>query len=369
MLMHLNFVWGSIMIHGKIKLSFVCLSLILLCCSKSNAAEIDVSGWKSVDLISNDVFSARCRFKPSASLADKHWIALELENHTAQPLKFGQIWFTLKGERMNAATKKLISSGSIANGMFPSVKSISPGVHRFFGNAIDSASVSLGLPPKEGLLVKAEVELSVSLTNNRNFEQLEKAEFEFIWSSLTKNEIGKMILEAEALLAGQLEGERENTFSKSLRLSALFLSQEVVSSLSLEEDLLPALKKTDHASIRPLLLAPIFAKHSNDPAVLAYYREAFKTDADVVYWDAASPEIWNEEMLEPLVAGCEQDKWKYFDVLSRHTKRWHNRPEIVKRVSAALLKHNPILQQKIDTIADSKLDQWAQCREAGRQSR
>jgi hypothetical protein len=32
------------------------------------------------------VVSARLLFKSSASLADKNWLALELENHTPKPL-------------------------------------------------------------------------------------------------------------------------------------------------------------------------------------------------------------------------------------------------------------------------------------------
>ena len=62
--------------------------LIAMFCipSEGNAAEVQTDGWSTAVLWNSDVVSARLLFKPSASLADKNWLALELENHTLKPL-------------------------------------------------------------------------------------------------------------------------------------------------------------------------------------------------------------------------------------------------------------------------------------------
>ncbi len=162
-----------------------------------------------------------------------------------------------------------------------------------------------------------------------------------------------MIQEMRQYLAAPGDLERH-----LFRMSALFKVPQVQENLTLE-DYLPALKASRDSNVRDLLVPNLFARYSDDPRVLAYYREAFQKEPDVVYWDAATVSVWNEEFLEPLVQGCEKDKWHYFSVLSRHSAEWRNRPSYVARVSAALLKHNPILRRELRKIPNKELEQWA----------
>ncbi len=334
----------------------ICAGLIamLFCLPDGNTAESRANGWSSVELLSNGVVSARLVFKQSASLADTNWLALELENHTPQPLKLDQIWIDLSGTRVDRSSGKVLSTGGGPSGTFPSIRTLQPGLHRFYGDALEYASVNIGLPPASGLRVEATVNAAVWVRNGVRYDvPRDKAVFVFEWRYPSAEEIAGMSRELKQHLAAHVD-LRNNL----LRMAALFLMAQVRDSLTLE-DYLPALKATKDANVRWLLVPQLFARYSNAPAVLEYYREAFQKNPDEVYWDAAGNTVWNEEFLEPLVRGCEQDKWQYFDVLERHPAGWKNRPEFVARISAALLKHNPILKRTVRQLPKTELETWA----------
>ena len=135
---------------------------------------------------------------------------------------------------------------------------------------------------------------------------------------------------------------------------------------------LPALKASRGMRVRSELAAKFSAKYSNAPAVLAYYREAIQSapnefqPEDDILSDRVDPKVWGELFLEPLVQRCEQGKWDWAFSALRYRTGWKNRPAYVARISAALLKHHPILLRAVRQIPENELEPWARAvREAG----
>jgi hypothetical protein len=335
------------------KIFLACLIAVICWTPEVKADELQTDGWSTAVLWKSDVVSARLLFKPSASLADRHWLALELENHTQKPLEFGQTWINLDMTRMEIPSGEVLTTGGLS-GAFPSIKTLPPGRHRFYGDPLESTTGNLGLPPVTGLRVEVQAKVDSEIRGGKRYSTAkDEPSFTFEWRYPTAAEMTGMIQEMKQYLSAP--GDIDKNLN---RMSALFKVPQLLESLNLD-DYLPALKASRDSNVRHLLVPHLFVKYADDSRVLAYYSEAFQTEPDVVYWDAATVSVWNEEFLEPLVQGCEKDKWHYFDVLSRHSAQWRNRPPYVARVSAALLKHNPILRREVRTIADQELEQWA----------
>ena len=330
-----------------------CLIAMFCCPPEGKAEEVQTDGWSTAVLWKSDVVSARLLFKPSASLADKHWLALELENHTQKPLEFGQTWINLDMTRKEIPSGEALSTGGLS-GTFRSIKTLPPGRHRFYGDAFESASGNLGLPPVTGLRVEVQAKADSEIRGGKRYKTAEdKPSFTFEWRYPSAAERTGMIQEMRQYLAapGDLEKYRS-------RMKALFELPQVQESLTLD-DYMPALKATRDSNVRYLLVPHLFVKYADDPRVLAYYREAFQNEPEVVVSDAAASNVWNEEFLEPLIQGCEKNRWYCFSVLKWHASEWRNKPSCVVRISAALLKHYPILQREVRTIPESELELWA----------
>ena len=128
------------------KLILACLIAMFCRPFAGNADEVQTDGWGTAVLWSNDVVSARLLFKPSASLADKSWLALELENHTLKPLEFGQTWMNLSMTLKEIPSGRILTTSGLS-GAFRSIKTLPPGRHRFYGDTFESASANMRFPP------------------------------------------------------------------------------------------------------------------------------------------------------------------------------------------------------------------------------
>lgn len=325
--------------------------LAMSCCPPDGKAEVD--SWSTAVLWNSDVVSARLLFKSSASLADKKWLALELENHTQKTLQVGQTRTNIS-MTLNETTSSDVLMTRELSGVFSSIKTLPPGRHRFSGETFEFASFNMGLRPVTVLRVKIQPKVEIEIVGGDRYQTpKETPSFTFGLRNPSETEMTELIQEMKQYL--KAPGDLEKNLS---RMYALLKMPKVQDGLTLG-DYLPALKDSRYSPVRSQLVRNIFAKYADAPEVLAYYREAFQTEPDKVYWDAANYNIWNEEFLEPLVQGCEKGKWLYFDVLSRHTSEWRKRAPYVARVSAALLKHHPILKRQVQTIPDKELSHWA----------
>ncbi|MDB2687312.1 hypothetical protein N9Y42_08880 [Mariniblastus sp.] len=331
----------------------ICIFIVATCFAQVHAEEIDVTDWSSVEILQNETLTARLRYRPVASVADKHWIVVEIENVSDRPLKPEVIWVEANISTKNLITNKPLYTGNLG-GHLPAPPQIAPGeTYQTDGGSLKYAAASLGAL-EDGMTVTGKLKYDIQLGEKRFTDYDPGAQFKFQWLGPNETEIPLMTKELKALLR-----DFENLDKNLDRIGTLMKSKIVVDKLSLTEDYLPVLNETGDANLRFLLLEPMFAKYADAPEVSNYYREAFKNDPESVYWDGAATNVWNPEFLEPLVQGCEQDNWKYFEVLRRHKKRWHDRPEIVARVSKALLKHHPILSQNTEDIPDDDLSKWA----------
>ena len=330
-----------------------CVLAISCCPPDANAGKAEVAGWSTAVLWNSDVFSARLLYKSPTSLGDKKWLTLELENHTQQPLQVGQMRTNLNLTLHETTSTDVLMIRELS-GVFGSIKRLPPGRHRFSGEIFEFASFNMGLRPLTVLYVKIQPQVEIEIVGGDRYQTpKDTPSFRFGLRRPSAAEVTELIQEMKQYLTAP--GDLEKNLS---RMHALFNMPKVQDGLTLG-DYLPALKDSRYSPVRSPLVQNIFAKYADAPEVLAYYREAFQTEPDIVYWDAANYNIWNEEFLEPLVQGCEKGKWVYFDVLSRHTSEWRKREPYVVRVSAALLKHHPILNRQVQTIPDKELSHWA----------
>ena len=336
------------------------LIAMLGCLPEGNPAEVRTNDWSSVELLSNDVVSARLLFKLSASLVDTNWLALEFDNHTPQPLRLFQISLILNGTKKDLLTGKAQGMGPVIGDPFRSIRTIPPGLHRFDHDALHSPSF-MGLPPTNGLRVEVQYYFQVMLEQGRSYDAPRKnAGFAFEWRYPSAEAMAGMRRELKQLLAAHADHSKNSS-----RIHTLIEVPQVLEILTLD-DYLPALKATSGTSIRSLLARKFAAKYSNSPPVMAYYREAFQKEPNEVWWDVVDSRVWSEVFLEPLVRGYEQDKRDYYYALAQHRAGWRNRPEYVARISAALLRHHPILQRKVRHIPKEELEQWTNAvKEAG----
>jgi hypothetical protein len=342
---------GCLLQRSRFRFLASCSALVAILCGppRGNTAQARTLGWSSVELLSNEVVSARLVFKQSPSLTDTNWLVLELENHNRQPLELDQVYFQLSTTQKDLASGKTLFTGGLSPALRSFTRTLKPGLNPFYADA----QVGTGLPPANGLRIEAAVYGQVWVRGRRRYDVPRDKAFVFDWRYPSPEEITAMGRELKQLL-GHHSDLDENFF----RIAELLPVSQARDSLTLD-DYLPALKATKDWNLRWRLLPHLFAEYSNAPPVLAYYRDAFQKNPQEVDSDASNPAVWNEEFLEPLVRGCEQDKWHYFTSLERHPDAWKNRPEVVARVSAALLKHNPTLKREVGQVPEAELENWA----------
>jgi hypothetical protein len=96
------------------KLIMACLIAMFCIPFEGNADEVQSDGWSTAVLWNSDVVSARLLFKPSASLADKNWLALELENHRLKPLELEQTWMNLSMTLKEIPAGKVLTTSGLS---------------------------------------------------------------------------------------------------------------------------------------------------------------------------------------------------------------------------------------------------------------
>jgi hypothetical protein len=327
--------------------------LIAMCCQFTDGAAPTPPKveWSQVVLWKSDSLSARLLFQPTVSIADRSWIALELENHTQQPIELGQTWISLSTASKDDGNAKSDCQIGLS-GTMPSIKTVPPGRQRYDGDTLRFAvtnTVCSGAETRVDVLVR----ISTQTKGGQSFETATGTTFSFERRPPTEAQLKLMSDELKRQLVDAAFPDADGA-----RLLTLLSAPTVVQTLTVD-DYLSTLKVTRNWNLRYLLLPHLFARHAEDPKVLEYYRKMFQQHPDLVYEDASIPTVWNKEFLEPLVKGCEQGKWRYFTGLSRHVPAWRNDNNAVSRVSAVLLNHHAILKRDIKDIPENELVNWA----------
>ena len=345
---------GRVMSRSFFTITILFLTIVATSLFPASADEIDVSDWTSVEIFSNKIFTARCVHKPVASLADKHCVAFEIRNLTDKPLEVSDIWIGAEITISRGDNDEPLGTTSLG-GKF-SYKQPVParGRRLMFPGYVSNSQSSL---PDHWLNVRGKLRYMITLANGKLFEtqpDSAQAKLEFQWRPTTITEQEAMLREVRSLLK-----DYEHHQKNYLRIYEIMLVPAVKEKLTVKGDFLPALKKSDDFDVRSLLLNRIFPKHANDSEVIAYYREQFQKNPEAVYWDAHHLEVWNDEFLEPLVSGCEKENWNFFWALCYHKSKWQSDPVLVKRISVAFAKHNPVFfSKKLEELPQDELVKW-----------
>jgi hypothetical protein len=334
-------------------MNFMLSCLIAMCCQLADGAASAPPKveWSQVALWKSDRLSARLLFKPTVSVADKSWVALELENHTQQPIELGQTWVSLKTDSKEGGNTTPECQISVSGAM-RSINTVPPGRHRYDGNTFRFTSTNT-VCSGNGTRVDVLVEISTQTKEGQSFETAKQTTFSFELRQPTEAQLRLMSDELKKHLNAAAISDEDD-----IRIVTLLAAPAVVQSLTVD-DYLSALKVVRNWSLRYVLLPHLFTRHAEDPKVLEYYREMFKQNPDSIYEDSVIPAVWNKEFLQPLLAGCEQGKWGYFRGLSQHVPMWRNDANALSRVSAVLLKQHPILQRDLKDIPNNELEKWA----------
>jgi len=318
--------------------------------------------------------SATLRFSSSASIAETQWLAVEFNNTSGRPLEISQVWIHVNGECQEPSTHKYVQSGGIAdlNYLTPALKPLNTGVVTVaFGSTVSLPS------PRAGFVVKAIVQGQVSLEHapvgDTSFEiPREGVPISFTWRYPNADEFESMRAELKHLL---LNPKYESPHST--RLLSLFAMQEVAESMSLD-DLLPALKRREGSMDgRDQISRQLAKRFSDAPMLRAYYHEArasFQESLEKArrdgtaepyinrtpWWDDLVPhQVWKAEFAEFVLARYEAgDVCVGIDKFVAYREQWIADPQYVARLSAAFLKHQPILSRDVKKLSGKKLPDW-----------
>lgn len=334
--------------------------------------------WTTVPIITQDPITVRLKVRKRASLSDENWIGFEFENTSGEPLKIKShdLRYRIESQRFNLRSGALVRSGGLASGtchdLFPEPWKyagpvppvlIEPGVTSVFEQP--SADALLGLPSRDGLLVRARVHFRLVLEGDQILATDEEGvPFSFEW--VYPDEAGFAVMRKR--LRRLLENPPAKYWHPYICIRDALLGVPEVSEAVTVEELLLAIDRQKNA--REGLVSHISQHFPRHPKVIAFYRlKLKKKDGDAVKDLYRYGGIWHDDFLEMLLSICEgyfqqpssslsrqhethwslmeRDFWrKGYDalrVLAAHRERWPDEANVPARLSAAVLRANPIL--------------------------
>lgn len=290
---------------------------------------------------------------PEASLADEDYMFVEFDNHTKKPLDVLQAWLGLPGTRTDRQTQKSVfmsdmTGGVVYNGILP------PGKTRANQHGVfECGLVNLGLPPQQGCHVELTPRADVQLVDGTRFSTADDhrtLDFENRFPSPA--EIKRMEYHFHEML-----NHPDNQFAFGYYFDALIQLPEVMNSVTLEE-LLSGLKSMSWVEGKDAPMTIAGKRFSNDPQVLAYFVDQLSRDDGDAFFSFPR-EVWqNPIFVEPLVRRYEKNGNDSMELLQLRTA-WVTNKEIVARLSTALLKKHPVLNQNVAGLSSADLYNWS----------
>jgi hypothetical protein len=309
--------------------------------------------WQTIPLVRNEFLSARLQILRVASAADEDWIILEMENLTGKPLSIDQTTLLLEAEFRDLRTDKPFATG----GLNP------PTVFRGVINS-DVVRVSSKIWPAVscnlGLLLKPEIKVIVT---GRLHVMMDKGHFisppsVFAFNWIYPDAAG--IAAMKGRLKQLLQNPQYNG-AHSSQLCALFRIPEAAEDLTVDE-LLTALKSRQNSvDGRDWIVGYVGQRFATDPNVIAFASEQIRRGKlDDVKNQALGVGIWNPVFVPLLVDNFETsgDYATLALVLEPHHADWGSNTQVVSRLSAALLKHRPLLTNNLSEVAPTDLFAW-----------
>lgn len=308
--------------------------------------------WQTIPLMTNEYLSARMQVLRVASAADEDWMVLEIENVTGKPLSIQQTWFDLEAERRDPITDKLLASGGLTPGsVFAGV--ITSGVLRVSSSIWPAVSAGLGCPPKAGIKIVATARLDL-MTGNGYFTS-PACGFVLNWKYPDAAGIAAMRTRVKQLLQNP-----QYQFAHGHQLRSLFAIPEATEDLTARELLAALRPRQNSVDGRNLIANQLGRRFANDPNVIAFVCEDLKKGK---MDDVLSQGIWNPAFVSILVANFEMngDPATLGYVLGPHRVDWASDTQTVARLSAALLKHRPLLATNVNQLGTNDLFAWGAC--------
>ena len=316
------------------------------------------SRWKSVVLWTNETLSATLYYMPEASLADEDFMFLEFNNQTRKTLDIQQAWLGLPGTRVNLGTKASVFMGDMTGGAIYR-GNLPPGKTRANQTGVfEGELANLGLPPREGFQVDLVAKANLRLSDGTSFSVPgEGVEFGFQWRYPSREEMASMSRRFKELLA-----HPDYQFGHGYRVQSLAAVQEVADSVTLEE--LLAARKSRQGSVdgRYSVVQVLARRFRDDPTVVRLYNtELEEGNSDSVGDLHTVQQLWNAAWVVPLVSLFEKTgNSSLLTILGYHRSDWATNREHVGHLAAGLLRHRPLLNANVTSLAAGDLYSWCQ---------
>lgn len=335
--------------------------ILALASASASAAEDGV--WRTTELGRVGDITVQLQVRASASLVDEEWLRLEFKHPGEDPVPVRRAQYRMNRVCHGLRTGRRTASGSLASGnihdLFP-LRRLEPGTNRAVAQPSDYSAAILGLPPKDGWLVKASIHLDIELGDGSRLSLPDEGvPFEFEW--LYPDQAGFRAMRARLLALLKNPKSRP----EHAHILGTLLGIAGVGDACRVEDLLAALDRREGSfDGRWALAEHLGAHHPDDEKVLAYYRTHLGNgDTEAVHDLLVAPGIWRNEFIEALLAiyedGGLRDMGRVLRLLHQHRAQWPADSTIPQRLSAALLRKYEILEKKPDEIDADRFVYWA----------
>jgi hypothetical protein len=334
----------------KWKTTFALICLAEFVCLSCQSADVPADRWNTLVLWSNQVLSASLKYMPQASLAHEDYMFVEFNNHTEKTLEVSQARLSLPATRTDNNTQQSAFMSDMTGGVIYFGK-LPPGKTRTVQNGVFAAGLAnLGLPPKNGYHVEVSPHAEVKLADGTVFSgPHEKFSFEFHYPDPTEVETIKARFK-------QLLARPDNQFASGYYLTAFSQLPEVRDSVTLDE-VLSALKSRTWVDGKTALMTIIGNRFANEPKVLAHFVEQLSHDYGDAFFSFPREVRQNPVFVEPLVKRYERNGDNSTE-LRELRPLWINSPQIVARLSTALLKKHPTLSRNVAELSGDDLCHW-----------
>jgi hypothetical protein len=300
-------------------------------------------------------------------------MVIEIENKSNIPLTVKDTHYRLESERDNLKTGQLKCSGGLASGnpydLFPEAWKTVPvspivlqtgRVHRVRDQPSDYSATLLGLPPRDGLRVRAQIHMHLELEGGARFETPRQGiPFTFEWLYPDDAGFGAMRTRFKKLLL-----EPEHIKLHQGYILGTYLQIAEVAQAATQHELLAALSKRQEPFVGRQDIALYVGKHyPKDPAVIAWYSERLQAKDLAALSDLRLAVLWDASFVQLITGLYESETSRCPDALSilhQHRKDWDKDAGVIKRLSAAVRKDfAPLLETKVADLDVARLEAWA----------
>lgn len=333
---------------------------VLLCTIPLRAADTRPA-WQVLEVGTVGGISVRIEVLSPATLADEDWLAIEFRNSTDNPIQVRHAHYRIECKEFGLVDGQLISSHALASGnvydLFPKAWETTPvadiliptGTYRVVQHPSRYSTTLLGLPSRDGVLVKATFHLSLELKDGARLHlPASGVPFEFQWLFPCENGFARMRGRLSELLATP---EPKSHQVHGYILGTLLKIPAVSESIPLQSLLSAMNKRTGHFDGRENLVGHLIANYPQSDVVRRYYLDRLtKHDLAACSDLRRAPSLWDRSFVEPLISVYEKNTksppFTALAVLAKHHEDWAGRQDVARRLSSVLLRRFGMVLRK-----------------------